>query len=148
MAFLRITFKFSCDMQMKTSQLDCFKQSSKSDLIMLWNLIPVYILSPPSCPVGYSASLCQAIPSVLEQTRTSGLKFGKNVLLENENQRYLFLSSFQLGLSCDPLFALKLLTLCHRVEISICSFTHSKRYSLSTCCMLRIAFSDVFCPES
>lgn len=129
---LRITFKSSCDMQMKP--LNCFKQSSKSALIMLWNLIPVYVLSPPSCTVGYSASLCQAtrqflskrVRFALSNTEiergsgwlschchhhriSSGLKFGKNVLLENETQRSLFLCSFQLGLSCDPFFALKLL---------------------------------------
>lgn len=147
MAFLRITFKCSCDMQMKTSQLDCFKQSSKSDLIMLWNLIPVYILSPPSCPVGYSASLCQANHQFLSKHVLVDWNLGRMCFLKMRI-RDISLSSFQLGLSCDPLFALKLLTLCHWVEISICSFTHSKRYSLSTCCMLRIAFSDVFCPES
>lgn len=85
-------------------------------------------------------------PSVLEQTLTSRLKFENIVLLENETQ--IFLCSFQLGLYWNPFFALKLLMPGHLVEISIYSFTHSKRYLLSTCCMLGIAFSDVFYPES
>lgn len=64
------------------------------------------------------------------------------------HQRSLFLCSFWLGLSCN----LSLLsTHLHCVTWLKSPLVHSlvqKKYLLSTCCMLRIAFSDVFCLES